>query len=253
MPSSVLPVQARLRKAKAESTPEAWLLELGKFPLGSAESAWLQRRLESLVSFARKGGAANIDAFLESNDLLQDDTFPRRLSQHMPKWRPRSGLGVWPARQAPRLPTKEDFETMATAGRGTQFRFTVVRVTAEPDARIEALRVMGDLGNVLLVAGRSDSEDYLAKTKQVLTERITEQAYLGAAFYVPLLDWASVEGAQTDELEQWLAGASLYVRESLEDNGVIVVSAEPLAGALESLGFEREAGNELTWVCRIES
>lgn len=142
---------------------------------------------------------------------------------------------------------------MATAGRGTQFRFTVVRVTAEPDARIEALRVMGDLGNVLLVAGRSDSEDYLAKTKQVLTERITEQAYLGAAFYVPLLDWASVEGAQTDELEQWLAGASLYVRESLEDNGVIVVSAEPLAGALESLGFEREAGNELTWVCRIES
>ena len=241
-----------LRRTAADSTPEAWLLDVGKFPLEEPAAGWLRTRLERLVADARKGGAQNVEAFLESNNGLSDDSFPRRMSANVGKWRPKTGLGIWPAREAPRLPTKDDFEAIKPGEAPIQHRYAVVRVTTALDARMEAFRLMSDLGNAILVATRDDSKGYLQRTKDLLTPAITEPAYLGSGFYAPLLDWASVEEADSPQLERWLAGAALYVRESLEDQAVVIVSAEPLAATFETLGFQRESDEEPLWTCRIE-
>jgi|GEM_PF-1601618 len=253
MPLQTSALKARLRKTTATSGPEAWLLEVGSFPLDATAANWLRPCLEQLIGAAVKAGAPNLEVFLENNSRLADDSFPQRMAPNTPKWRPRMGIGIWPAREPPRLPTKEDFESIKPGEAPVQHRFPLVRVATGLDSRMEALRTMADLGNVVAVATRDDSKGYLQRTKDLLTPAITEPAYLGSGFYAPLLDWASVEKAEAASMESWLAGASLYVRESLEDNGVVIVSPEPMTSVFEGMGFSREPGDEPRWGREIEA
>jgi hypothetical protein len=94
---------------------------------------------------------------------------------------------------------------------------------------------------------RDDGATFLERATSLLLPQLTDRTFTGYPFYVPLLEFGSLARATSDQLETWLCGASLYIRESFEDTGILIVSREPLAPLLEGLGGRLEAGTEPVW------
>ncbi len=51
----------------------------------------------------------------------------------------------------------------------------------------------------------------------------------------------------TVELKSWLCGASIYIRESPEDSGLLIISAESLEPILKALGAEAVNTEQTLW------
>jgi hypothetical protein len=65
---------------------------------------------------------------------------------------------------------------------------------------------------------------------------------------VPLLENASLVEPISQPMLDAIQGITLYIRESPEDGGVLLLSTEPLRGTLEALGCTRQDfGEKETW------
>ena len=61
-----------------------------------------------------------------------------------------------------------------------------------------------------------------------LSEPIVEQTFKSMAFHAPLLMAGSIEAASAEQLEEWMGGARLMIRESFEDKGLLILGKEAL-------------------------
>jgi hypothetical protein len=61
----------------------------------------------------------------------------------------------------------------------------------------------------------------------------------------------SLEGPLTAITEQALTGITLYIRESPEDGGVLILSREPLEEVLLQIGCQRIDLTEVVWQWRL--
>ena len=68
----------------------------------------------------------------------------------------------------------------------------------------------------------------LDRARRLFHPTIRDPTFASFPFFVPLLGAASLRTANADEVTEWLCGAALYVRESAEDGGIVVVSPDPL-------------------------
>lgn len=253
MPETNKPVAVRVeaRRISEHAAPESWLVTAGGFPLSEPASGWMSVLLKEVIQAGRGPSALNVEVFLESNPGLNDDSFARRLAQRTGAWRPAMGLGVWPAREPPRLPTRADFENAGPTKPPRNDRYQVVHVTGGQDIALKACFQFCDLGNVVAAVTSDDRKGYFARTAALLLPPITEPSFRSAPFYVPLLEEASFEKVSSETTGAWMCGAALYLRQSLEDQGVVVVSARPLGPVFEKLGMQRGSG-EGRWNAVIE-
>jgi hypothetical protein len=170
-----------------------------------------------------------------------------RLSSHGREWLPRLGLGVWPDRQPPTIWTKEDFRNLAPGEKPRTLMDQVFRITKSHEARVDAADTMLGLGAIVQVFTRDSGEEYLKKARALLLPPIKDPSYTCFPFYIPLLELKSMTGAASEKVESWFCGASVYMRESVEDKGVLLASSQPFDAVLRSLGGQPEQGTEPAW------
>jgi len=190
--------------------------------------------LRELTATLLLDGSLSLEIFVQLMQLHWGGG-PEKLAQHGREWLPMLGLGVWPDREPPRFWTMEDFKDLTPGEKPRTLMDQVFRISAPTEARLNARDVLLGLGTIVQIITPETTEVFLRRARSVLLPPITDPSYTCFPFYVPLLEAKSIVSARMEEIENRLCGASVYVRESKQDNGVLIVSRDPLRGVLDRL------------------
>jgi hypothetical protein len=219
---------------------EAFLLPVSGFPLAATELTFVKYFVNRIV--AGTIGDGTLEVFIQ---LTQFGGGKKRLAAHGSEWVPELGLGVWPDRPAPTLWTEEDIANLIPGSKLRPLMHQVLRIAGS--AREDASNKMLDLGTILQIVTQDNDKRLLERTRERLLPSIKEPSLRNFPFYVPLLERKSLESAAPEQLEDWFCGATAYIRESFEDNGILVASREPLTPMLMQLGGKFEPHPEPVW------
>ena len=221
----------------------AAFLRTGKFPVLEAQKQILRsfwRRLSDAISARLR---LNQEVFLQL-EFMRDGR--EIFDQHAPEWASNIGLGVWPNRPPPEPWKGSDIFKIALAmqrsGRLPPLMYSVLRIEDEPRVRAEAGSIMIGTGMVASIWTSQGGDEFLNQARDELLPAIKSKNFRIFPFYIPLLDFASLRDQKAGELERWLCGSTVYVRESPLDNATIVLATVPLAPLLEEAGARAQPG-----------
>lgn len=223
---------------------EAYLLSVSAFPLPQVEALSIKQFLGKLAPLISAPSKLNSEVFIQFPYLSRGDG-ATRFSDHAKHWRPEMGLGVWYGRQPPALWTMEEMQKLEPGEKLRPLCHKVLRVTNGEGGQNQAKDVLLGLGTILQILTPDKSDLFLRRAKDQLLPMIQERTFRGYPYYLPILEGKSAASIKREELEQWLCGASVYIRESVEDTGVLILSRIPMGGSLEKLGARRE--NQTDW------
>jgi hypothetical protein len=230
----------QLQVIPREGPWEAFLLPRS-LPMPDPEVPPVREFFQRLSAILQKERGLKPEVFIQFTELHQKDA-GKRLAEHGREWIPGTGLGVWPDRPPPASWTQEQFEDLLPGESMPTLMYTLFQVTAAPEVRDRARDVMLGLGTVIQVLTEDETETFLNKSRGVLLPPITDPCFTCFPFYVPMFDVKSLRNATAAQLETWSCGASVYIRESYHDAGILIACRGPLAPVLEKLGarFRRE-------------
>jgi hypothetical protein len=142
----------------------------------------------------------------------------------------------------------EDLEDMDPASGMPTLLHSLFRVTADANAKLDAMTTMTGTGCGLQLISRTESAVLMHDLKELFLSYIQDRVFRIFPWYVPLIE----EAAMVEPVEQLVVsamrGVSLYIRESPEDGGILIVSSEPLAEILLQIGCKQAAhGTESKW------
>lgn len=212
--------------------PEPWsaaIVKVGKYPIVHDERKYLnQKILRWWQPFASKQKLTS-STWIQMN-ALHLERGSNKLSENGRTWLPMTGLGVWPDREPPRLWSSKDFSDRDFGTPLPPLMHTVFHVSAGPEACDHARTTMFGSGAVLSLLLDEPASSYHARMRRVLLPPIQEPALRGHPFYVPLLDANSLQSVREPQtLNRWMSATRLYLRESVEDEGMMVVTSIPEA------------------------
>ncbi|HTF45762.1 MAG TPA: hypothetical protein VK641_17780 [Terriglobales bacterium] len=170
-------------------------------------------------------------------DSLHKDGAVRELSRHGREWMPEFGLGIWPNREPPRMYQDSDFLDLESGLEMRSMMHSVVRIGGPEDAARQAWSTMFGRGSTVVTLAAGGAENMLDSMRESLTRGITDESFQSFAFYFPLFGRATLAQATSEEMNAWMGPAQVYVRESEEDDAVLVVSRASAMAALEAAGF----------------
>lgn len=203
--------------------------------------------LLELVSYFTSRLGCNHESFIQIGQI-REQTTTFLFAEHARNWVPETGVGVWPHRPAPRMLKMEDMENIES-GEGTgPLLNSVFRVTAEANTRLGAMTTMAGTGSGLQIISHLESEKLLHDMKEVFLNFIHDRVFRIFPWYVPLIEKAvlaePIETLTTDSMR----GITLYIRESQEDGGILILSIEPLGDIFALLGCKQtERGDKPKW------
>jgi hypothetical protein len=225
---------------------DSLLLPVSAFPIPQAELLVLASVVDNIVREAIKKLHVSPQVFLQV-EQSDDPEFRNLYARKAAKWMPELGLGIWPDREPPVCWSEEEFKKLNPGEKLRAPLHQILWISGPLEVRAEASFAMLPFGPLLQIMTADDGETFLEKATALLLPPLTDRTFTCYPFYVPLLEFRSLAPATPRELETWLCGASLYVRESFEDNGILIVSRESLTPVLEELGGRLEASAEPVW------
>lgn len=171
------------------------------------------------------------------------------LSENAPKWSPTPGLGIWPDRRPPQSWTEELMvDAAAAVFRGDEpefpsYRLLLLQVEMQRE-RFEAARQMRGFGAQIELFSKETIDRIQASGKTAFLPAIKERRFQREGFYLPVLDSKSIAAADsTQKLDEWLCGIEVYVRESAEDQGILILSRLAIDVIVEQVQHRLEKGN----------
>ena len=234
-----------LRPLIQEDSLEVYSLSVSNFPMPDSEMAAVGNFLRKLLNVVVTEWAHKLEVFLQYNQLYRGDG-TARFTRNALQWRPKMGLGVWPDREPPRYYKREDFEELMPGESLNPMLYKVFRVTAA-GARQPACEAMLGLGTVLAVAIPPDGGSVLNNAKRILGQSIEPGSIPSFPFYIPLLECKSLKSADTQGIKTWLCGSSLYVRESVEDQAILIAASQSVLPILKTMDASYQSGPDVRW------
>ena len=160
---------------------------------------------EAFLQMRRLDFRNDIPAVQEHSDILGD-----------------YGLGYFPHLPPPTRWKKEDFLDLFPPQKLRPMAHDIMQVDGGPDAvGIVRDRFLGSGAFAQVFCDRANT--FYAKATALFKPQITDKLIRTFPYLAPMLVRRAVENATPDELEAWTCGASLYLRESEEDNGLLVL------------------------------
>ena len=224
-----------------------YLLPVSGFPVPGDELARVRQLLTRVIQDISRDQSLDSEVFLQSAQVrLQDGS--SRLADHAGEWKPKLCLGVWPDRPGPTRWTREELEELAVGEEPRRMMYTALYLSGPARAREGACDVMLGLGAIVRIMRMGGNGSYLAKIREVLKPIVQQKPFSNFPNFMPLFDSKSMSGFSPDQLDKWLCGAAVYIRESPEDNGIIIASSRPLDATFERLGGRFEQQPSAQWL-----
>jgi hypothetical protein len=218
---------------------EAYLLPVSGFPVPPVELEPVKTLLRKVTARLIEMWRFSLEVFIQFENLqLAQGT--ARLCERARFWMPTVGLGVWPSRPAPTLWTRADFQDLDVGQKPRPLMHKVFRLTTL-EGRTQAPDIMLGRGTVMELLMNGGAGRLLSASRELLLPPIQEPLLRGFPFHVPLLDGDSVKGSKDGQLRRWLCSVSVYIRESPEDQGILLISDRPMAPVLSAIGGEPDA------------
>ncbi len=220
---------------------EAFLLSVSGFPIDDQESNRAQNLVGRIIGML--GGARNLfsETFIqvEQFDDNQARTLYRPYARH---WIPEIGLGVWPDREPPKGWSRDEFSNLGPGEKIRPLMYQVLRITRSSQAKVQAFQLLFRFGPLIRILTSDSTDTFLSKSAAAFLPAITDPSFTCFPYYIPLMEAKTLTSATPEQLRAWFCGASVYIRQSFEDKGILIASSEPLTPILKELGgrFERE-------------
>jgi hypothetical protein len=236
--------------AEQMKLPSPWdgiLIPVSAFPMAGEELAAVAgfvQKFEGLAGVGRPSLSAETFVQVEQSDDLE---CRRIYAQSARAWIPEVGLGVWAGRKPPSTWSKEEFMNLTPGKKIRALMHQVLRITASPKARMDAFTAMFPFGAAIRIWTHEDGDAFLNKATSVLLPPIKDPSCTCYPFYFPLFDRHAFESATVEQLDAWVCSASVYIRESFEDQGILIAAREPLAPMMEKLGCQFESAKTPVW------
>ncbi len=210
---------------------EAYVVHAPPPPAPSEEAAVLRAFVSGLRMIAERRWQLTCEVFLqiwkiavEGNAALYED--------NLAIWQPSVGVGIWPHRKAPRRMTQasamDHAADIMTGSEPELSSYHLCRVSGGDEAGRHAESQLIGRGMILEMYSPGGFSELQTAGRQVFLPGIADTVYRGFPFYLPVLDAATVAGAEAAQLARWTCGAELYLRESLEDHTLFILSHRPL-------------------------
>ena len=235
----------RLRVLPTSGETSGFLLPVPGFPVPEQALARIRVFLGELSSALLRNPGASRHVFVQHAELDFERGAPL-LSRNAPKWQPKAGLGVWLNREPPSFWKPEEFMSLEPNQRPRPLMHKVFHLTG-PGAGDQARDLIFGFGSLLEIVLSGGVEAYLQRTTERLRAAIVEEAFQNFPFYFPLLDAASLEAANREHKDDLICGASAYIRESRQDQAILILLQRSLEPVLTSLGGRLESGPVSEW------
>ena len=208
-------------------------------PIGARPDSYdaLRQFLEALIAHLTRQLGCSHESFVALSRKA-DRAASTLFADNARHWMPETGLGVWSHRPPPRLIRVSDLEELDPEN-PPQVMHTLFRITKGGNARLNAMTTMLGTGCGLQLLSRMDGAKLLRTQKDMHLEFIEDRVYRIFPWYVPLLENASLDEPLAQRTMDAMRGITVYIRESLEDGGVLIVSSEPLTEIVERIGCKR--------------
>jgi len=167
------------------------------------------------------------------------------LSKHGRAWVPDLGVAVWPHKPPPEVWTQEEFEGFVPGVIPRPPVSMVFRLNGAAPDRANVLPVMAGRGTLTHFWLRGSAKEFYQATGEYFRSVITDEVHLAFPFYFPLLDGGTVEAMPVDLVDRLLAPVKCYVRESVEDQGLVIVSSDDLEPMFRGMGWTMDSPNPL--------
>jgi hypothetical protein len=230
------PVPAKLTWIKAPSPWQAVLLHLPDLPLKQDLRAGVCEIMEKVIRHQQEAASLQVATWLLLDQLHKDGAV-HALSRNGRYWMPDFGLGIWPDRQPPRMYEDRDFLDLEYGAAFPKMMHSVAKAGAAEESALHAWRTMFGTGSTILTLARGPSQQLLEAMHEPLLSLIHDEAFRSFPWYFTLLGRNALSQASGDLLNRWLGPVSFYMRESEEDNSLLLVSCVGLMAALGAAGF----------------
>jgi len=156
------------------------------------------------------------------------------LSRNAQAWMPDFGVGVWLDAPPPRLWIPEDFMNLGPGELLPPPVLTAIRLRAPQLDYEQAWMQLGGRGCFMEFTVSGDTESFFESQAPAYRAWIEEVMISAQPFFVPLLKASSFESELFAARQKHVAPILTYVRESTEDEGLLILSREKLEGRLQS-------------------
>lgn len=188
---------------------------------------------------------ADLTAWLLMDNLHRDDAV-LRLSRNARDWKPTYGLGLWPDQAPPSMLKREDILNMEWGAKPRLPYHSVTMLHATGSMLHTAWSTMFGTGSTVLTLGAGGGSTLLDTTREYLKKPITDESFMDFPFYFPLLGGNTLRNATAFQMEGWLGPTQLYLRESEEDNAVLLLARIPPERLREAIRLFEERSRKQT-------
>ncbi len=155
------------------------------------------------------------------------------LSRNAQAWMPDFGAGVWLDAPPPRLWTPEDFMNIGPGELLPPPVLSAIRLRAPQLDYEQAWMQLGGRGCWMEFTVSGSADTFFQIQADLYRSWIEEPMIAAQTFFVPLLKAACFESELFAARDKHAAPLLLYVRESAEDDGLLILSREKLEARLE--------------------
>jgi hypothetical protein len=233
------PKQLTVREHAVPAPWQAYTIALPTNPVRGEALRHLRAFVDILDTFLSVDCELQGLTFLQSWRLSAEGTAPL-YEANISRWLPSVGLGIFPNRRAPTRMTREAAMDAAAAMFARQPTdlpaYRLMHVSGSGDAPAHASKTLLGQG----IVQRLWTRDAWSATKQRGREayllRIAEASLRRAAFHIPIFELAAFTSDITaQQVDQWMCGALVYLRESEEDGGLLLLSRQELTPVFKKL------------------
>lgn len=157
------------------------------------------------------------------------------LSRNAQAWMPDFGAGVWLDEPPPRLWSPEDFMNLGPGEMLPPPVLSAIRLGAPRLDHEQAWMQLGGRGCFMEFTVSGDAETFFASQAEAYRAWIEEPMIAAQTFFVPLLKASSFESGLLASRIRHTDPLLVYVRESAEDNGLLILAREKMEGRLETV------------------
>lgn len=221
-----------LERVPIDSPFEAAILKTGKLPLDKEAGESLGRVLLPWLRELAERMSLEHAMWLQGAELHSSNAVDL-LVKHGAEWMPDIGLGIRPDGEPPRMLRDDDFRKRRWNDPIKIKHETAFHLAGGAAAAESAIRLLCGSGTMLYCLLDAPVQIYLAEQRALWLPTIQEPAFRAHPFYVPFIDAGSLGNKEASRLMSWMGRARLYLRESTEDEGLVIVSS--IVGALNLL------------------
>lgn len=133
------------------------------------------------------------------------------------------GLGIYPEMEPPRTWNRSDFERMTLNDKMPPLFFEIMRASSARIGAIAAVREKFLGTGSYSEAYCPPTVDFYGRATALFKPQIKNRTARMFPYHAPILRRRAVEVASSTDLEWWMCGSQLYVRETLEEDGVLLL------------------------------